>query len=126
MLQARLIELVETHADALTKDVLADLATNVRTSSFHLVPRDELEARVFATYHNLGSWIGEPRDDAVRADYGGRLLRPRDVPPRTGVRGGGTSPGESRVGLAPAGGLEALLETGPAAPARGADPAGGA
>jgi hypothetical protein len=69
MLQARLIELIETHADGLTKDALNDIATNSRTRSFHLVPRDELEARVFATYHNLGKWIGDPRDDAVRADY---------------------------------------------------------
>jgi hypothetical protein len=69
MLQPRLIELIETHAEPLTKETLADLATNPRTRSFHLVPRDELEARVFATYHNLGRWIGDPRDEAVRADY---------------------------------------------------------
>jgi hypothetical protein len=69
MLPARLIELIETHADGLTKEALADIAGNPRTRSFHLVPRDELEARVFATYHNLGRWIGDPRDDAVRADY---------------------------------------------------------
>jgi hypothetical protein len=69
MLQARLIELIETHAVGLTKDALNDIATNPRTRSFHLVLRAELEARVFATYHNLGKWIGDPRDDAVRADY---------------------------------------------------------
>jgi hypothetical protein len=69
MLPARLIELIETHADGLTQEVLKDLATNARTRSFHLVPRDELEAGVFATYHNLGKWIGDPSDDAVRAEY---------------------------------------------------------
>ena len=69
MLQARLIELIETHADGLTKEALADLATNPRTRSFHLVPRNELEARVFTTYHNLGRWMGDPSDDLVRADY---------------------------------------------------------
>jgi hypothetical protein len=69
MLSARLIELIETHADGLSKDALNDIATNPRTRSFHLVPRNELEARVFATYHNLGKWIGDPRDDAVRGDY---------------------------------------------------------
>jgi hypothetical protein len=24
---------------------------------------------VFATYHNLGKWIGDPSDDAVRTEY---------------------------------------------------------
>ena len=68
MLPGRLIELIETHADRLTKEALADIAGNPRTRSFHLVPRDELEARVFATYHNLGRWIGDglPRQRLTR------------------------------------------------------------
>ena len=69
MLAGRLIELIETHADGLTRAVLEDLAINPRTPSFRLVPRNELEARVFATYHNLGKWIGDPSDDAVRDAY---------------------------------------------------------
>lgn len=69
MLASRLIELVETHADTLTQAVLKDLSTNPRTRAFHLVPSYELEARVFATYHNLGKWIGDLNDDAVRAEY---------------------------------------------------------
>jgi hypothetical protein len=69
MHSTRLIELIETHADGLTQDALKDLATNPHTRSFRLVPPDELEARIFATYHNLGKWIGDPNDDAVRAEY---------------------------------------------------------
>jgi hypothetical protein len=78
MLPARLIELIETHADSLTQNALRDLAANPRTPSFHLVPPHELQARVFATYHNLGKWIGDPHDDAVRAEYeswGAKRLR---------------------------------------------------
>ncbi len=69
MLSARLIELIETHADALTQDALKDLTTNARTRSFRLVPKGELEERVFATYRNLRTWLGDPKDDAVRAEY---------------------------------------------------------
>lgn len=69
MLTARLIELIGTHADGLARDALKDLATNPRTPSFHRVPADELRARVFATYHNLSTWIGQPSDEAVRAEY---------------------------------------------------------
>jgi hypothetical protein len=78
MLTARLIELIETHADGLTRDALKDLATNPRTGTFRLVPPDELRERIFATYHNLGKWIGDPDDDAMRAAYeswGARRLR---------------------------------------------------
>jgi hypothetical protein len=78
MLSTKLIELIETHAEGLTREALADLATNPRTPSFRLVPSDELQARIFATYHNLGKWIGDPHDDGVRAEYeswGARRLR---------------------------------------------------
>jgi hypothetical protein len=69
MLASRLLELIETHAESLTKETLKDLATNPRTPSFHRVPAHELEARVYATYHNLGKWIGAQSEEAVRADY---------------------------------------------------------
>jgi hypothetical protein len=69
MLTRRLLELIETHADALTQEVLKDLATNHRTPGFGLVPRNEMEARIFAAYHNLGKWISDRSDDAVRTEY---------------------------------------------------------
>ncbi len=69
MLTAKLIQLIETHAGSLTRDALKDLATNPRTSTFHLVPPDELEERVSATYRNLGRWVGDPSDEAVQHDY---------------------------------------------------------
>jgi hypothetical protein len=69
MLQARLIELIERHAEGLTAKALKDLATNPHTRSFRQIPYDELEARVFATYHNLGKWMADPDQDAVRKEY---------------------------------------------------------
>ena len=78
MLAAKLIRLIEAHANGLTRQALQDLSTNPRTRAFHLVPRDELETRVSALYRNLGAWIGDPSDDAVRKEYedwGGRRFR---------------------------------------------------
>jgi hypothetical protein len=69
MLSARLIQLIETHSEALTREALQDLATNPRTRSFQRVPRAELESRTSRLYRNLGEWIGDARDDAVRAEY---------------------------------------------------------
>src|SRR4051812_10531752 len=69
MLASRLIELVETHAGLITRDVLKDLSTNFRTRAFHRVPVSELDALVFAAYHNLAKWIGDLNDDTVRTEY---------------------------------------------------------
>src|SRR5437773_597100 len=68
MLSHRLIQLIQDHADGLTREALQDLLTNSRTPSFRKVPCEEIEARIGALYRNLGNWIGAP-DDAVRAGY---------------------------------------------------------
>ena len=69
MLSARLIELIRTNAEHLTRDVLKDYATNPRTRHWSVVPAAELEQRVISTYRNLGNWIGDPREEAVQAEY---------------------------------------------------------
>jgi hypothetical protein len=69
MLAARLIQLIENHADSLTRETLEEILTNPRTASFRAVPRDELEPRVHALYRNLGNWIGDPGEDKVRQEY---------------------------------------------------------
>ena len=69
MLAARLIRLIETHAPSLTREVMQDISTNERTSSFSKLAKEELEPRVAALYQNLGQWIGDPNEDAVREEY---------------------------------------------------------
>ena len=69
MLSVRLIKLIETHAESLTREVVEDLLTNENTPAFRRIPKTELEPRVFAFYQNLGNWIGNPNVDAVRAEY---------------------------------------------------------
>jgi hypothetical protein len=69
LLSARLIELIQTHAESLTRDVLKNYATNPRTRHWSVVPAAELEQRIISTYRNLGNWIGDPREEAVQAEY---------------------------------------------------------
>lgn len=69
MLSTRLIRMIEDHAEGLTREALDDILTNPRTPSFRQVPRAELVERVDALYRNLGDWIGDPKDDAVREAY---------------------------------------------------------
>ncbi len=69
MLSARLIELIQSHAEQLTRDVLKDYATNPRTRHWNVVPGAELEERVIRTYRNLGNWIGDRKESEVQAEY---------------------------------------------------------
>ncbi len=69
MISAKLIELIEIHANRLTSDVANDLATNPRTPGFRAVPREDLEQRVFQLFHHLGNWIGSPKSKKVEAEF---------------------------------------------------------
>ena len=69
MLTSRLIQLIETHAESLTNEAVQDVLTNEGTSSFRRVPIAELRPRIAALYQNLGKWIGNPSDEAIRKEY---------------------------------------------------------
>ena len=69
MLGSRLLLLIQAHAGPLTRDVLTDLRTNERTSTFHRLDPANLETRISALFYNLGKWIGDPDEKAVRAEY---------------------------------------------------------
>jgi hypothetical protein len=69
MLGARLMQMIEAHAPALTKDVVRDLTTNGKTPNFARLKPAELEKRVSALCWNLGKWIGNSDDHAIRNEY---------------------------------------------------------
>jgi hypothetical protein len=69
MLGARLLQLIQSHAESLTNEVIVDLRTNDRTPSFHQLSPSDLESRIGALYSNLGRWIGDPDESAVRVEY---------------------------------------------------------
>jgi hypothetical protein len=69
MLAQRLIQMIRDHAEKLTDEALRDVLSDPRTPSFRKVPLDELRERIHALFANLGDWIGDPKDDAVRAAY---------------------------------------------------------
>lgn len=78
MLAQRLIQLIRDNADSLTRETLQDVFGNPRTPNFQKVPREEMLERTRALFANLGNWIGDPKDDAVRAayeDWGRRRFR---------------------------------------------------
>ena len=83
MLSIHLIKLIEAHAESLTHEVIEDLLTNEHTPSQKHIPKEELASRIFALYKNLGNWIGDPKDDAIRSEYErwGSIPRQQGIPP---------------------------------------------
>lgn len=71
MLSARLVRLIEEHAEDLTREVLRDLAGNTRTPAYHSLPPDELHRRVYDVYHNLGRWLGDKTEEHLESTFGG-------------------------------------------------------
>ncbi len=69
MLSDLLIRIIESHADELTRGAVKKLQSSPRTRSYHGLPHDELYRRVYAVYHDLGGWLGEKTDHAIRAWY---------------------------------------------------------
>ena len=75
MLSARLIKLIEDHAEDLTREVLRDLAGNARTPSYNSLPADEMHRRVYDVYHNLGRWLGDKTEEHLESTFGGLCRR---------------------------------------------------
>jgi hypothetical protein len=82
MFSRRLIKLIETHAESLTHAVVEDVHTNEHTRSLVRIPKEELGSRVLALYRDLGNWIGDPKDDAIRHEYEewGRIRCEQGIP----------------------------------------------
>jgi hypothetical protein len=69
MLGTRLLLLIQTHAGALTHDVVQDLRTNERTPTFRRLNPADVETRVSALFYRLGEWIGNANEHAVQTEY---------------------------------------------------------
>src|SRR5262245_10177261 len=69
MLGSHLLQLIQAHAGPLTREVLTELRTNERTSTFRRLDAADVETRVSSLFHNLGKWIGDADENAVRAEY---------------------------------------------------------
>jgi len=69
MLSARLVRMIEDHAEQLTRSFVHDLQSNTQTPSYHHLSHEALHRRVFDVYRNLGHWLGRKTDEALEAAY---------------------------------------------------------
>lgn len=53
----RLVKLIESHADELSRNLLQDLRKRDSTSTFHTYDEKEIYERAFSVYSHLGKWI---------------------------------------------------------------------
>jgi hypothetical protein len=68
MISQTMVELIEKNADALAKQWLKDVRTNVSTPFYHTFQEDYLFERARKTYKNLGHWlnVNTPKQETAK------------------------------------------------------------
>ena len=75
MLSVRLVQMIEDHAEELTRELIKDLQSNPRTPHYHRLTYEELHYRTYAVYKNLGHWVSQKGEDQVAANYADLAIR---------------------------------------------------
>jgi hypothetical protein len=69
MLSVRLVQMIEDHAEELTKGLITTLQTHFRTPHYHRLTYDELHYRTYTVYRNPGLWLGHKTEEPIEAAY---------------------------------------------------------
>ena len=82
MISARLVAMIEDHADQLTAGLVDALLRHPRTSGYHRLARSELRDRADDVYRNLGRWLTRGSETEIQARYAdlGRVRRREGIP----------------------------------------------
>ena len=70
MLATRLVQLIESHSDSLSEELLGKFLVHERCATMRNVPLDELNDRSREVYQNLSAWLLFKTDKDVEARYG--------------------------------------------------------
>ena len=69
MLAVRLVRLIESHIEELSRDLSEKVWNSPRCSDLHKVPATELEARTCEIYRNLSDWLLDKTEAQVERRY---------------------------------------------------------
>jgi len=69
MLSTRLVQIIEDHAEQLTRGLIDDLLSNNHTPHYHHLTREELHYRTYDVYRNLGRWLSNETEAAIESSY---------------------------------------------------------
>jgi len=75
MLSIRLMQMIEDHAEGLTREIVKDLQTNPRTPHYHRLTYEELHYRAYSVYRNLGHWVSQLSEEPIAAKYADLAIR---------------------------------------------------
>lgn len=70
MLSARLVKMIEVHAEELTRGVVGDLQTNPKTPAYNKLPTEALHQRVHEVFRDFGQWLEYKADETMERWYG--------------------------------------------------------
>ena len=78
MISQRLVNMIEAHADELTRRWLKEVRQNRATAGYHSMPDATLCQRAFEVYAHLGRWVGseERREEKGMHTHAGDATRP--------------------------------------------------
>jgi hypothetical protein len=63
------VQIIEDHAEQLTRGLIDDLLSNNRTPHYHHLTREELHYRSYDVYRNLGRWLSNETEAAIESSY---------------------------------------------------------
>jgi len=69
MLSARLVQIIEDHAEQLTRGLIEDLLNNKHTPHYHHLTHEEMHHRIYDVYRNLGRWLSDETESAIESSY---------------------------------------------------------
>jgi hypothetical protein len=70
MLSARLVTMIENHAEELTRSVVSDLQGNPKTPTYSKLPTEALHRRVHEVFRDFGQWLEYKPDSTMQRWYG--------------------------------------------------------
>ena len=82
MLSAKLIQMIEDHADTLAKSVVRQLRTSARLPALGRLPEGELRDRALDILNRLGHWLAESDEREIASHFGevGRRRAEQQIP----------------------------------------------
>ncbi|SRR6266536_416016 len=69
MFSARLVAMIEDHAEQLTVGLIGELQRHPRTSGYHHFSASELHDRAYNVYRNLSKWVTRGAESEIESSY---------------------------------------------------------
>jgi len=69
MLSVRLVQMIEDHAEELTRGLIRDLNAEPKAPHYHKLTYEELHYRTFTVYRNFSHWVSHKSEDSIAATY---------------------------------------------------------